>query len=264
MRTAFVLLLALLANGCGNSDSDHYLGYVEGDFLRVASPIAGQLIELQVARGSQVQQGAPLFVLEQEREKAAVDESTQRLNQAQAQLKFAESEYRRQQDVRRRGLGSVQQLEDARTQAQTAQGRLDEVSAQVTQARWQLTQKSQASPATGVVEDTYFRVGEWVPAGTPVVSMLPPENRFLRFFVPQDIVGSLKTGQAVRAYCDGCPAAIEGRISFISADAEFTPPVIYSREARQKLVFLVEARPSAQDALKLQPGQPVDVELVAP
>jgi HlyD family secretion protein len=95
------------------------------------------------------------------------------------------------------------------------------------------------------------------------VSLLPPGNVKVRFFVPETVVGGLRTGAAVSISCDGCAAPIEAQISYISPQAEYTPPVIYSRESRAKLVFLIEARPGAADALKLRPGQPVEVRLAA-
>src|SRR6185503_12984326 len=122
-------------------------------------------------------------------------------------------------------------------------------------------QKSVKSPVAGLVQDTYFVDGEWVSANQPVVSLLPPQNIKVRFFVEERRLGSLRTGQAVSVACDGCPAPIAAQVSFISPQAEFTPPVIYSRQERAKLVFLIEARPAASDAVKLHPGQPMEVTL---
>jgi HlyD family secretion protein len=129
------------------------------------------------------------------------------------------------------------------------------------QSDWRLAQRASAAPAKSLVQDTYYSEGEWVAAGNPVVSLLPPGNLKLRFFVPETAVGGLKIGQAVRAACDGCSAPIAAKISYISRQAEFTPPVIYSREQRAKLVFLVEARAEPADAVRLRPGQPLDVTL---
>lgn len=130
------------------------------------------------------------------------------------------------------------------------------------QKRWQMEKKAMTAPATGEVVETYYRPGEWVPAGQPVASLLPDERRKLRFFVPETVVGSLKMGQAVEVGCDGCKASIRATINFIAAQAEYTPPVIYSKGAREKLVFRVEAQPAAEDAVTLRPGLPVDVRLV--
>jgi HlyD family secretion protein len=112
-----------------------------------------------------------------------------------------------------------------------------------------------------LIYDTFFVEGEWVPAGRPVVSLLPPGNIKLRFYVPEAVVGGLRVGQAVKVSCDGCGAPLAAAVSYVSPAAEFTPPIIYSRETRAKLVFLVEARPEAKDATRLKPGQPVDVSL---
>ncbi|MBC7483297.1 MAG: HlyD family secretion protein [Rhizobacter sp.] len=114
-----------------------------------------------------------------------------------------------------------------------------------------------------MVEDTLFRVGEWVGAGTPVVNLLPPAALKVRFFVAEAQLPRLKPGDAVTLHCDGCAAPIEARIRFIARSAEFTPPVIYSREQRAKLVYLVEAWPAAADSSRLRAGQPVDVALAA-
>jgi HlyD family secretion protein len=129
------------------------------------------------------------------------------------------------------------------------------------QADWKLRQKSVASTVAGSVADTLFVKGEWVPAGAPVVSILPPTNVKVRFFVPEPRLGAIKVGQKVSLSCDGCANAIDAAVTFIAPQAEFTPPVIYSKESRAKLVFLVEAKPAPQDATKLHPGQPVDVRL---
>lgn len=115
------------------------------------------------------------------------------------------------------------------------------------------------SPARGIVEQTFFNPGEWVPANAPVVSILPDDKRKLRFFVPQDRIARLKPGMAVRYSCDGCGGPRQAKISYIAPRAEFSPPVIYSEKARAKLVFLVEALLEPSDK-PLAPGLPVEVE----
>lgn len=110
------------------------------------------------------------------------------------------------------------------------------------------------------VNDVFMRPGEWVPAGQPVLALLPPAQRKARFYVGQHEVGGLKPGDTVHLHCDGCGADIEARVSFIAAGPEYTPPVIYSNAQRGKLVFLVEARTvRPEDAERLRPGQPLDV-----
>jgi len=129
------------------------------------------------------------------------------------------------------------------------------------QAEWKLNQKAVAASGSGLVFDILYREGEWVQAGSPVVRLLPPENMKVRFFVPETVVGSLPIGKDVVLHCDGCPAAIPAKVTYISTESEYTPPIIYSNETRSKLVYMVEARPSADKAPDLHPGQPVEVRM---
>ena len=209
------------------------------------------------------------------------------LAQAQSTATFAAREHARVEDLVNRGFLSQQKRDESSTtldrerqrvrqlQAEiaTAQlgGRPDELRAAeaevaagreaLAQADWKLRQKTVAATVAGTVTDTHYTRGEWVQAGSPVVAILPPENVKVRFFVPEPRLGTVRVGQSVALTCDGCAAPIAAKVSFIAPQAEFTPPVIYSRENRAKLVFLVEARPAKEDAVKLHPGQPLDVRL---
>jgi HlyD family secretion protein len=204
---------------------------------------------------------------------------------AQAALVDSERELRRQQDLAARGFVSgasldalkarrdtdaarVRQLQaELRTALQggredaqaAAQAEARAASAVVAQTAWKLEQKAVVSPVAARVEDTLYRPGEWVNAGTPVVTLLEPTSVKLRFFVPEARLGEVKVGQHVHVRCDGCAAAIEATVRHVAAQAEFTPPVIYSKDNRARLVFMVEAWPSAEDAKQLHPGLPVDV-----
>lgn len=142
-----------------------------------------------------------------------------------------------------------------------AEANIAAAKAALDQADWQLAQKSVTATRNGLISDTYYQPGEWVPAGSPVISILPPENRKVRFFIPEPQLGSLQTGQTVQVSCDGCGNPMPMHISYISPQAEYTPPVIYSKDSREKLVVMVEAVPDAADAPKLKVGQPVDVRL---
>jgi HlyD family secretion protein len=129
------------------------------------------------------------------------------------------------------------------------------------QSSWRLDQKHIAAAQGGLVVDTLYREGEWVAPGSPVVRMLPPQNVKLRFFVPQAVAGGLKPGRNIAVRCDGCGDEVPATVSYIASEPEYTPPVIYSNETRAKLVFMVEARPSIENAGRLRPGQPVEVTL---
>lgn len=135
--------------------------------------------------------------------------------------------------------------------------------AQLAQLAWRVAQKSQTAPVDGIVDDVLYQQGEWVPAGSPVVSLLPANTIKARFFVPETMLGKLHIGQAASVLCDGCSAPIAATVSFIAHDAEYTAPLIYSKENRATLVFMVEARPALNDAYLLHPGQPLEVRLAA-
>jgi HlyD family secretion protein len=129
---------------------------------------------------------------------------------------------------------------------------------------WSLSQKSQAAPVSGQVTDLVYRQGDWVGAGAPVVVLLPPANVKVRSFVPQGIVGQIHTGDKAMVSVDGVEHPFEGRVSYIAPRAEYTPPVIYSQKMREKFVFLVELKFAPEVAVKLHPGQPVDVRFSTP
>jgi HlyD family secretion protein len=155
-------------------------------------------------------------------------------------------------------------------QAQAPLGRADEIVAQASavevadaalaQARWRLAQRSVAAPVAGFVADVLARPGETLQAGAPVVSLLPPENIFIRFFVPEPSLAHVHPGDTVALTCDNCPPDVTGAVSFVSPQAEYTPPFIYSESTRAKFVFLAEARPKPDQAALFNPGQPVTVK----
>lgn len=168
--------------------------------------------------------------------------------------------------ARDRDAARVKELEAQRALALQA-ARSDEVAAaradvrgadaDLALARWREGQKQRTAPVAALVHDVMFRVGEWVPAGAPVVALLPPGALKVRFFVPEPMLPQAGIGREVALACDGCASGLTARIRYVAPQAEFTPPVIYSNGSRAKLVFMVEAVPTAAAALK--PGQPLDV-----
>jgi len=142
-----------------------------------------------------------------------------------------------------------------------AQASVESQQAALAKAKWSSDQKQQAAPAAALVHDTLYRAGEFVAAGNPVVVLLPPANLKVRFFVPQQKLAAIKIGGTVSVNPDGSARGFRATVNYISSQAEYTPPVIFSRETRANLVFMIEARFSAADAAELRPGQPVDVEI---
>jgi HlyD family secretion protein len=201
---------------------------------------------------------------------------------AEATARDAEARFRRVSTLAGKGFESKAALDDARASAQSARAtvtaarkqrdaaalgaREDQIraaDARVTQAAAGLTgaaarvaDVAPTAQAAGRVEDVFFQQGEWAPANQPILSLLPDERIKVRFFVPERALSAYRIGRTVSFACDGCAKGLTAKIAYVSPRPEFTPPVIYSRDARDRLVYLVEARP----AVRLNPGQPVDVE----
>jgi HlyD family secretion protein len=171
---------------------------------------------------------------------AAADSSAARVREVEAEL-------------------AVDALPAREQQIKAQQNQVAADRATLAEAEWKLEQKVIASPRQGLVFDTLYRQGEWVTAGSPVVQLLPPENLEVRFFVPETVVGKLRTGESIHVQCDGCSGSVPAAITFISPQCEYTPPVIYSNENRSKLVYMIVAKPPLEKAAMLHPGQPVAV-----
>ncbi len=183
---------------------------------------------------------------------AALDAARSAHAQAQAQV-----------DALRAQLANYRGSVGRDAEVRGAQAELDAAGALVAQKRWAVERKAVSAPVAGEVSETYYRPGEWVAAGAPVASVLPDTRRRLRFFVGEQALAAFAPGVRVEASCDGCREAIRGVVDFVAAQAEYTPPVIYSRESREKLVFRVEAAVDAQQAPSLRPGLPIDVRRAA-
>lgn len=310
-----VLLLGAAGLGAflafGNSDNRTAVlsGYVEGEPLYPASPVAGRLVELGVQRGDVVMQGAKLFAIDPAQSQAARDQALAeteaakslaadakrgqrpaelgvieaQLAAARAVLNEADTSLKRVQPLAAAGAASKAQLDSAvaahatadanvraidkqlqaarlgarEDQARAAQDRVRQAEAALGAAEARLTDLSPQAPAAGRVEDVFFQAGEWVPANQPVLSFIPDDRVRLRFFAPQDGIAAYAVGTEVDFSCDGCAKDLKAKITYVSPRPEFTPPVIYSREARDRMVFLVEALPTTSKGLT--PGQPIDV-----
>lgn len=217
--------------------------------------------ELAVIRAQllQAQAAAQKSALQRQRDETQYRAGGISREQLEATLAQASSDAARVQELQSqvevaRLPGREQQLKAQSDQVQAAH-------AVLAQADWRVEQKSVSAPRPGLVYDTLYREGEWVAAGSPVVRMLPPENIKARFFVPETLLGKLTVGGKVSLQCDGCNSEVPATISYVSSEAEYTPPVIYSNETRGKLVFMIEAHPAPADAARLHPGQPVSVRL---
>jgi len=222
-----------------------FQGWIEAYFIFVSPDEAGRVETLSVREGDPVAAGTPIFTLDAELQHAAVAEN-------EAALANAKIAFERAEELLKKSVGSQKAFDDAQATLRTTEARLNST-------RTRLDRRRVVSPVAGTVQEVYFRVGEMVQPGRPIVSLLPPDNVRVRFFVPQATLPKVHIGDVVAVGCDGCSAGLRARVSFLSAQAEFTPPVIYSQEERARLVFRVEAMPEHAEELRV--GQPVSVSL---
>lgn len=264
-----LLLLAVVAgvaaflrfNGRPSVPAGSYSGYGEGELVYISSPLGGELETLAVRRGDQVPRGAVLFTLERGEEKAALAEAEETLQESLTRLDKAKRDFDRAKNLRDKRVTAPEAFDTAEQAVLGAQHATAARQRAVEQAQWRFQQKEQTAPGDSLVYDTYFRPGEWVPPGTPIIALLPPEAMKVRFFVPAADLGKLAIGAPLEVRMDGLPDPLPGRVSFVSPQAEYTLPIIYSRENRGKLVFLVEGSLAPEYARRLHPGAPIEVRL---
>jgi HlyD family secretion protein len=240
-----LIFVTLALAGCGNGNDRILQGWVEAELVFVSPDEQGRVETLKVREGDRVKKGDLLFTVDDDLQKADVTvRNTAVINAQQA--------FDRAKELLKSSAGTQKTFDDAEAALRQAKANLE-------WAQTRLARRNAHSPADGTIEQIYYRPGETVPAGRPVVALLPPGNLKIRFFAPQAVLPELKYGDAIGISCDGCDSGLTAKISFIARSAEFTPPVIYSQEERAKLVFLIEARPERPE--KFRVGQPVTVTL---
>lgn len=255
-----LLFIILLTVSC----SDHtksLSGYIEGEYTYISTSIAGTLMQLRVERGQQVQMGELLFVLDPQPEYDILNAAQAAVLQNQAEVNFAKIQLKRQQVLYTKDATDKATVDQAQTNYESKWQLLQSAKANLYQAKWALQQKTVTAPVSSHVFDTFYRVGEKVPANNPVLALLTPSNIRVIFFVPEKILSQIKVGQQISFSCDSCQHATKATISYISPQAEYTPPIIYSKDTREKLVFLVRANMPAAVAQEFHPGQPIEVFL---
>ncbi len=241
-----LMLAALVLAGCDKSNDRTLQGWVEAELIFVSPDEQGRVETLKVREGDHVKKGDLLFEVDDDLQKAdVVVRNTAVINAQQA--------FDRAKELLKSAAGTQKTFDDAEAALRQAKANLE-------WSQTRLARRDAHSPGDGTVEQIYFRPGETVAAGKPVVALLPPGNLKIRFFAPQSLLPEIKYGDIVGVSCDGCDKDLTAKISFIARSAEFTPPVIYSMEERAKLVFLIEARPEHPE--KFRVGQPVTVTLL--
>lgn len=246
-----------------------------------------QKAALEEAQRRLAQSRATLEDVRKGRRPTEIEALTAQLEQAQAALVRSTIEFDRLEKLQKKDAVAMDDLDAARSardqdRAHVAQlqadlktsrlgSREDQIAAAeesvkmqeaaLAKAQWDFSQMKQFAAKSGLVFDTLYREGEWVAAGRPVIMLLPPENIRARAFVPETRIGAVKVGDPVEVYVDGVAQPKPAKVSYISAKAEYTPPVIYSRQSRSKLVFMIEATFDREVAVEMHPGQPIDLRL---
>ena len=229
LRGVVVLAAASLVAACQHDDARSFQGYAQGETIRLSAPYSGNLSNLAAKRGAMVTEGTTLFSLADESEIAAHNAARKRLAELQARL---------------RGL--------ARDTAE-----IERLTTQVAQTELKLAQKSASAPADAVVVETLYAKGDWVPAGSPVVAILPVDKITVRFAVPLAVAAHLQNGRSVTLICERCGTPVRATVTHI---APFAQPESQA-EGKEVLYYMVEARPNPAQATLLKPGQPVTVVL---
>ena len=249
MTTSFIAALALAVTlaGCNDKRDPGFQGWVEADMIFVSPDESGRVTKLTVREGDEVTVGQMLYSVDDDLQQAD-------LNQTKATLANAQQTFDRASSLSKTGSGTQASLDSAVSALRVAEAR-------VNTSETRLARRKGFAPVAGSIQQIYFREGEMVPAQRPVLSIMPPGNMKIRFFVPETELAKLAIGDEVKVTCDNCSADLMAKIYFIATTAEYTPPVIYSLDERNKLVYLIQARPSRPDALRV--GQPISVYLNA-
>ncbi len=225
---AVALAICASVTACKREDVRSFQGVAEFEMVRLAAPHAGNLATLSVQPGARVSEGSPVFSVVGDEDLTAHKDAEERLARLEKQ--------------HRQAAGNSRALETLKTE--------------VAETQWKLLQKSATAPVDGVVVETLYAKGAWVPAGAPVVAILPVDKVKVRFVVPLDVAAHLQHGRRVTLVCEGCGQAVDANVVYVSpfalGDGEKDPA---------SLRYTVEARPIPEQAALLKPGVPVTVLL---
>ncbi|STY31007.1 hemolysin D [Legionella wadsworthii] len=273
-RLLIVGIALLLLTACGK-ENKYFSGYIDTDLVYLSADYSGRLTDLAVLRGQLVTKKQFLFKLEQTSEQ--YDVAISNLNQKDllaqreqilTQLRYNEINYRRISGMQKQNAASQNDLDAARRDLNISKEQLNAIDVKIknnevttNDKKWQMTRKENFAPQSGIVFDTYYTKGEFVQAGAPVLSLVTRDNIKAVFFVPEIKLSQLRLNQQVKIKTAANEDFTQGHINYISNIAEYTPPIIYSREERQRLVFRIEVKIDAPDVEKIHLGQPVTLEL---
>jgi HlyD family secretion protein len=261
IKLGALLFSTLLIFGCEPSDST-ITGYIEGEYTYVSTSATGILQQLAVLRGQQVKEGDLLYQIDPEPEASSLKAAQASISNLTSQVAFYRLQLSRQQNMFQKNATSKMDLEQAQAAYESYVQQLAASQAQLLQNQWALDQKTVKAPISGTVFDTFYVLGEKVLTAKPVLAILNPSNIQVIFYIPESQLGSLKIGQKIGFSCDACSDNNQATISYISSEAKYTPPIIYNKDNRNQLVYMVRAHMPAQIAKQFHPGQPVDINLL--
>lgn len=290
IATVCIISWLFLSRGI-NSQQLQFTGYVVSDNIYMSSSISGTVTSVFVKRGQRIEAGSPLFQIDMtslnartEKAKTQIQEAESQsavwqaeLTAAEATGKYATTYLNRLLSAQVENDGTVSQTDidkahetaakakadilSVQNQIAAAKSQIDGSKAELRDIEHQVSELSPKSPVSGRIEEIMFKPGEWAPANAAIISIVPDNEIKVRFYVPQNQIHNYPAGTKVAIAYDGGPKGMTAKVDFVSTRPEYTPPIIYSLETRDKLVFMVEAVPA--DPTQLIPGQPIDVRPIA-
>jgi HlyD family secretion protein len=276
MRNIVYLLIICLLTAC-KEEHPHYNGYIDADLTYLSSNYAGRLSDLLVNRGQSVNPHQLLFKLEQTSEQFNIEKSQlsrqnllSQQQEIQDRLHYYDINYQRISHMHQQHAASQNDLDLAKRDLDISTNQLNAIKALVKNTtvdiedkRWQATRKENSATDSGIIFDTYYNVGEYIQAGQPIVSLITQGHIKVIFYVSEAQLSQLFLDQKVNIISDGQTAFGTGKIRYISNVAQYTPPILYSREERASLVFRVEAGIDNPNLNQLHLGQPVTLEILS-
>lgn len=276
-KLLFLGLFILILSACNEEENKSFSGYIDTDLVYLSADLGGRLTDLAVSKGQLVKENQFLFKLEQTNEHYNVKMSqlnTKALlaqrQQILIQLNYNKINYHRIIEMRKQNAASQNDLDLARSQLDISKQQIADIDVkinsnqiEVADQKWRMTRKENVAPQQGIIFDTYYTQGEYVQAAAPVLSLITKNNIKAIFFVPEKYLSQLRLNEHIKIRTDQNDHFATGHISYISNIAEYTPPIIYSREERQRLVFRIETLIDSPDLEKIHLGQPVTLELAS-
>lgn len=257
----FLFIISFFCISCSRQSDKSLQGYIEGEYTYVSTGVSGTLLKLSVSRGQTITQNQLLFTLDPQPDQAIMDAAKSTVGQLEAQVAFYKTQWTRQQQLYAKNATDKATLDEAETTYLSNVKQLQNAQSILIKEQWAFQQKTVYAPISGYINDTFYRLGEKVAANQPVLTILSPNNIKVLFYIPERELSLIRLGQSISFTCDGCQSKNTATITYISSEAEYTPPIIYSRDTRYKLVYLVRADLPKNNVMKFHPGQPVDIML---